>query len=170
MTTNTKELLNWKCAAGHTWTARMPIRPRNRSYCIECQKIETSSNFSKIEEMFDDSSPENRERLKNNEKIEFKLDENFNYTTIECDKIRDKIQDVKEEDSIAYLYPAIARYWNYERNEKGPLEVYGKVINRNYWWKCEKGHEWVNTLQSMIKSKNHVCSICAGFSTEYALD
>ena len=57
------------------------------------------------------------------------------------------------------VYPELLKYWDYEKNEILPSQVYAggdKVV----FWLCEKGHSFQKSLRKRIK--NEGCPICAG--------
>ena len=58
-------------------------------------------------------------------------------------------------------YPELAKYWNYERNNKNGL--YFKDVSahsgKRAWWICEKGHEWQTTIDHI--SNGTRCPYCA---------
>jgi len=64
------------------------------------------------------------------------------------------------EKSLAYLYPNIAKEWDYGKNEMTPDQVY-PLSNKNYWWLCSEGHSWETTASHRISRKNS-CPICSG--------
>ncbi len=44
-------------------------------------------------------------------------------------------------NDLATVDPKLALEWNYDRNKIGPNQI-GAGARKQYWWKCEKGHEW----------------------------
>ncbi len=58
-------------------------------------------------------------------------------------------------------YPELAKYWNYDRNDKNGL--YFKDVSahsgKKAWWICEKGHEWEATIDHI--SNGTRCPYCA---------
>ena len=58
-------------------------------------------------------------------------------------------------------YPELAKYWNYDRNNKNGL--YFKDVSahsgKKAWWICEKGHEWEATIDHI--SNGTRCPYCA---------
>ncbi len=178
--TGTDKILHWKCEKGHTWTSKLPSRIKNRSYCIECQKMETRLRYNErrrearrpfIEKRAKEREEIKKEQLRQQENELKKAEENITYVIMEARSEKGIEQEIKLEDSLAYNYPKLALYWNYERNGgKTPFEVNGKVKIREYWWKCEKGHEWINSIHNMSESKNDVCQICNKRYSKYHID
>ena len=98
-------------------------------------------------------------------------EEKIRYVTIEHYQAkRGQEKGLKEEESLAYMYPVIAQYWHTEKNgDKSPYDVSGIVEGTEYWWKCENGHEWVAPLMYLLKAKTEPCTICGGRISEYTI-
>ena len=67
---------------------------------------------------------------------------------------------VKGYTDLQTINPALAKEWNYEKNnELLPMDVMPNS-NKKVWWKCSKGHEW----QALIDSRNRGrgCPYCTG--------
>ncbi len=72
---------------------------------------------------------------------------------------------VPELTSLAAVRPDIAARWDQERNEPvRPRDVL-PGSRRHMWWKCERGHRWSATVDS-LSNKGSGCPYCAGFSIE----
>ena len=56
-------------------------------------------------------------------------------------------------------FPDVAKQWNYEKNgDLKPTQVtYGS--GKKVWWKCDKGHEWITSINNRTMGKN--CPNCA---------
>ncbi len=56
-------------------------------------------------------------------------------------------------------FPDVAKQWNYEKNgDLKPTQVtYGS--GKKVWWKCDKGHEWIASINNRTMGKN--CPNCA---------
>lgn len=62
-------------------------------------------------------------------------------------------------NDLATVNPRLAGQWHPEKNGSlGPEDVKA-FSNRKVWWRCEKGHEWRNTVNNRSAGKN--CPICA---------
>lgn len=55
------------------------------------------------------------------------------------------------------LFPAHAEDWNFVRNTTMPEDFIG-AGNTVVWWKCDKGHEWEDSLQAKVRLKS--CPQC----------
>lgn len=63
-------------------------------------------------------------------------------------------------NDLATLNPKLASEWHPIKNgELTPKDVMSGS-NRKVWWRCEKGHEWQNTIS--VRNSGHNCPYCAG--------
>ena len=78
-----------------------------------------------------------------------------------CPFCSNKKVRTNKENSLFYLYPEIAKEWDYEKNgELKPTEV-TKGSDKKVWWKCEKGHSWQSRVYTRTGGKyNSNCPIC----------
>lgn len=73
---------------------------------------------------------------------------------------------VDPEKSFAALHPALAGYWDYEKNSfaVGPDHIVDKS-KRQYWWKCEDGHSFFKSPFQLVEEYENdieVCPVCRG--------
>ena len=61
-------------------------------------------------------------------------------------------------NDIKTRYPEVIKYWDYEKNDKGP-ENYLSGSKDKVWWKCEKGHSYQHSIYMKIV-KNIGCPVC----------
>lgn len=69
---------------------------------------------------------------------------------------------VTKENSLAGLYPEVAKLWHKKKNGVlKPTEVAPKT-NKTVWWKCDKGpdHEWQAQIGSRVHGNG--CPFCCG--------
>ena len=62
-------------------------------------------------------------------------------------------------NDLQTVNPALAKEWNYEKNDGlTPMDVTSNS-NKKVWWKCKKGHEW----QAIVANRNNGrgCPQCA---------
>lgn len=77
-----------------------------------------------------------------------------------CKKCRDAaLRRAPKEESLAALFPEIAKEWNFEKNDVTPDAVYPNS-NKTYWWICEKGHDYDMTA-SKRTGRKYGCPICS---------
>lgn len=84
-------------------------------------------------------------------------------------QIRSNYLGRTKEKSLANLYPDIAQYWNYDRNQEITPDNVTSNSNFSAWWKCKHGHEWRALVSNMVrnhaKHKNQStngCPYCSG--------
>ena len=62
---------------------------------------------------------------------------------------------IKGENDLQTVNPALAKEWNYDKNNGlTPTDVLPSS-NKKVWWKCSKGHEWQAKIYS--RSKGNGC-------------
>lgn len=69
---------------------------------------------------------------------------------------RQSPRKVKEKSSLAARAPGLAKQWDDTKNECSPYEI-ARYSKKEYWWKCEKGHEFKRSPNSRRGPK---CSYC----------
>lgn len=158
----------WKCKKGHEWYGYITTNKAAKSACKECKKEETKIRNGKIKE--------ERQKQKEEEYTEKGISqkripkEKVEFTTIPIEPEWNKEETIEFKDSLAGTDPEIAKYWNYKKNiGKTPSTVKGEMTSVPFWWRCEKGHEWIGTIRSMKTAKTHVCSICGKQKFEYQI-
>lgn len=71
------------------------------------------------------------------------------------------------ENSLFYLHPTICKYWDYNKNDKGP-ERYSPGSKVIIWWLCDKKHSYSMKIYNKVErfSRNLDCPLCInhGFS------
>lgn len=65
---------------------------------------------------------------------------------------------IKEKGSLADTHPHLLELWNYERNDIQPTQV-SAGSGKKVWWKCDKGHEWDNTI-GHVANRSQRCPFC----------
>lgn len=63
-------------------------------------------------------------------------------------------------NDLQTVNPALAKEWNYEKDNGLTPEDVTPSSNRKVWWKCNKGHEWQASINS--RNKGHGCPYCSG--------
>ena len=67
---------------------------------------------------------------------------------------------LKGYNDLQTINPALAKEWNYEKNnDLTPADVTPNS-DKKVWWKCGKGHEWQATIDNRNKGKK--CPYCSG--------
>ena len=69
-------------------------------------------------------------------------------------------QAVKDKNSLQIVNSALAKEWNYEKNQNQKPENFTANSGIKVWWRCNQGHEW----QARITDRNQGqgCPYCAG--------
>lgn len=62
-------------------------------------------------------------------------------------------------NDLQTINPTIADEWNYEKNDKLPMD-FKSGSHKKAWWQCKKGHEWEATIDS--RSRGNGCPYCSG--------
>ena len=63
-------------------------------------------------------------------------------------------------NDLQTVNPALAKEWNYEKNNGlTPAEI-SPNSGKKVWWKCDKGHEWQATINS--RNSGCKCPYCSG--------
>ena len=75
-------------------------------------------------------------------------------------EIEDLREHTEKSRSILYLFPKIAKDWNYERNKNLKPENFTANSKKIVWWKCDKGHEWQAIIANRTKGSG--CPYCSG--------
>lgn len=74
-----------------------------------------------------------------------------------CSKHRNLLK--KGENDLASKHPELLKYWDYDKNDIDPSEVYGGG-ERIAYWICEKGHSYARSI--LDRTRNKGCPICNG--------
>lgn len=67
-------------------------------------------------------------------------------------KIRDK------SNSFGHKYPLLLKYWNFEKNEISPFNIFPNSLTK-VWWTCPYGHSTL--LQIRVRSCYQECKECS---------
>jgi len=66
---------------------------------------------------------------------------------------------IDKEKSLAYMFPELAKEWHPTKNgDLSPKDItFGS--GKKIWWKCNKGHEWDDTILHRSQGRN--CPYCS---------
>lgn len=80
---------------------------------------------------------------------------------VERDKTEiQEYKTLKLEDSLAYLYPDLAKEWHPTKNGKLTPDLFLPGSSDSVWWLCSKcGNEWKSIIAN--RTKGHGCDKCA---------
>lgn len=76
-------------------------------------------------------------------------------------------QRVSAEYNLQVIYPDIAKMWNYEKNYPyRPVDIF-PTSGKKFWWRCENGHEFQDSPNSLSDKKGCVYCNKEKISQEY---
>ena len=67
-------------------------------------------------------------------------------------------------NDVATLHPEILKYWDYEKNQKGPSEFLGEYSNKEIWLKCKEGHSFKSRIAEFCRGNR--CPVCSNKKIE----
>ncbi|MBR4230817.1 MAG: hypothetical protein IKR74_01500 [Bacilli bacterium] len=173
----------WKCEKGHEWMQSINKRSIN-SVCPYCSNQKVLKGYNDIVTTDPEIAKEwNYEKnypltpdsvvVGSGKKVWWKCEKGHEWETSIyhrkkgtgcpiCGQKQGKETLIKkmifEKGSLAENNPELSKEWNYEKNGFGPETV---MINTNkkVWWKCDKGHEWLQSPN--VRSTGVGCPYCA---------
>ncbi len=74
-----------------------------------------------------------------------------------CSKHRNLLK--YDGNDLSTKHPELLEYWDYEKNDVNPSEIFGGG-ERVVYWKCEKGHSYTKSILKCVRGEG--CPICAG--------
>lgn len=95
-------------------------------------------------------------------RINFNVDIKPPIIDIENDKlsIQNLYMEYELKSSFAVKFPELLPLWNYDKNGNLRPTMFRAMSNQKVWWKCEKGHEWVESIINVAKGNR--CPYCSG--------
>lgn len=67
----------------------------------------------------------------------------------------------QKENSLEKKFPKLVKEWNYQKNLKIKPSMVIPESTRKVWWKCDKGHSWMASINSRTRENGNNCPICA---------
>ena len=165
----------WKCGKGHEWTAMIRSRSDGRG-CPYCSGRHAVSGINDLQTVNPALATEwNYERnsglmpmdvLPNsNKKVWWKCSKGHEWQSTVANRNNGNgcpyclgRYAVKGENDLQTVNPAIAKEWNYEKNDDLKPEEFTANSNKDVWWKCSKGHVWHASIAN--RSKGNGCPVC----------
>ena len=167
----------WKCSEGHEWKAIINNRTRRTSNCPYCGNKILLKGYNdlqtKLPELAKEWHPTKNGKLQPNDivfsstkKVWWKCTKGHEWEA--SPKSRNKNRNGKQSEcsycnntwvlkgynDLASQRPEVAKYWDYDKNDCLPSEVF-YLSRKKAYFKCECGHEW----NGFILNKN-ICSKC----------
>ena len=165
----------WKCGKGHEWKAMIRSRSDGRG-CPYCSGRHAVSGINDLQTVNPALATEwNYERnsglmpmdvLPNsNKKVWWKCSKGHEWQSTVANRNNGNgcpyclgRYAVKGENDLQTVNPAIAKEWNYEKNDDLKPEEFTANSNKDVWWKCSKGHVWHASVAN--RSKGNGCPVC----------
>ena len=66
---------------------------------------------------------------------------------------------IEGENDLKTVHPELIEEWDFEKNKGVDPSKIMSSIALKVWWKCEKGHEWLASINNRSKGKG--CPVCA---------
>ena len=165
----------WKCGKGHEWKAMIRSRSDGRG-CPYCSGRHAVSGINDLQTVNPALATEwNYERnsglmpmdvLPNsNKKVWWKCSKGHEWQSTVANRNNGNgcpyclgRYAVKGENDLQTVNPALAKEWNYEKNDDLKPEEFTANSNKDVWWKCSKGHEWHASIAN--RNKGNGCPVC----------
>ena len=167
----------WKCQRGHEWQATIDKRNKGKGcpYCSGRYAVKDENdlqtvnptlakewNFEKNNGLTPiDVKPNSNKQVwwKCSKGHEWQATINSRNAGCDCPICSNK-KILKGYNDLQTVNPALAKEWNYEKNNGlTPAEV-SPNSGKKVWWKCDKGHEWQATINS--RNSGCECPYCSG--------
>lgn len=181
VTPNSHETVWWKCNEGHEWQAIIGNRHKGNGcpYCAGQKVLKGTNDLQTVNPIL--ANEWNYERNNgltpvdvspnSNKKVWWKCSKGHEWQAIiqgrnkgaGCPFCSGRYA-IKGVNDLQTVNPALAKEWNYERNNGlTPVDVMPNS-DKKVWWKCENGHEW----QAMIgnRHRGNGCPICRSKSSK----
>ncbi len=174
---NSNKKVWWKCERGHEWQATIDNRNKGKCcpYCSGRHAIKGKNDLGSVnptlakEWNFEknngltpiDVKPNSNKMVwwKCSRGHEWQATINSRNTGCDCPICSNK-KILKGYNDLQTVNPALAKEWNYEKNNAlTPAEI-SPNSGKKVWWKCDKGHEWQATINS--RNSGCKCPYCSG--------
>ena len=165
----------WKCGKGHEWQAMIRSRNDGRGcpYCSGRHAVNGKNDLQTVNPVL--ATEWNYERncglmpmdvLPNsNKKVWWKCRKGHEWQSTVANRNNGNgcpyclgRYAVKGENDLQTVNPALAKEWNYEKNDDLKPEEFTANSNKDVWWKCSKGHVWHASIAN--RSKGNGCPVC----------
>lgn len=180
---NARTRAHWKCARGHTWTARIFDRIYHKTGCPYCNGQRVIPGETDLRSRYPELAAQWDER-RNGDLTPDQIPSHFNqkvwWKCGRCGEAWQESPDVRiskrtgcpycagsqaipSKTSFAAQYPELLPEWDYDENRKNGIDP-DRIMpksNRSVGWRCEKGHKWNATVKSRTLMKSG-CPYCSG--------
>lgn len=164
------ELVKWKCAHGHSWSAKISNRTTNRTGCPFCAgRLENGGLPKALLVELDQALNKDVDILNltqgSSKKLWWNCSKSHKWQASVASRARNGRgcpyctgQLTLAEVSIKNLRPDLMSQWNWDKNKKLDPSTIAPKSGKKAWWKCEKGHEWHSVISS--RSSGSGCPYC----------
>ena len=165
----------WKCGKGHEWQAMIRSRNDGRGcpYCSGRHAVNGKNDLQTVNPVL--ATEWNYERNRglmpmdvlpnSNKKVWWKCSKGHEWQSTVANRNNGNgcpyclgRYAVKGENDLQTVNPALAKEWNYEKNDDLKPEEFTANSNKDVWWKCSKGHVWHASIAN--RSKGNGCPVC----------
>lgn len=173
---NSNKMVWWKCSNGHEWQAKINNRSNGNGcpYCSGRYVIKGENDLQTVNPIL--AREWNHEKnngltpadvmLNSHKKVWWKCSNGHEWQATVAHRSRGRgcpycagRYVIKGENDLQTVNPALAKEWNYEKNNGlTPADVMPSS-HKKAWWKCSNNHEW----QARIAARNRGrgCPVCA---------
>ena len=178
------KLVWWRCAHGHEWQTTINNRTFHETGCPYCTgliPIKGENDFATLypallaEWDFDSNDIDPSQiRPYSNRKVAWKCTHGHKWIARVAHRTSGKgcpvCGGLKPEvgvNDLATLYPDVAALWDPVQNDGLSPADFLPSSHRKIHWKCPKGHEWISSIHTVVKShklnpSRTGCPICSG--------
>lgn len=169
----------WVCSLGHTWSASVADRVTYESGCPYCSNKKVLSGFNDLATIAPEIAAQwlyekngalapDAVGAGSTKKIWWKCSLGHEWKAAIVNRVRGGThcptcagqKAVSGETDLATIFPEVARTWHPTKNGTEKPSDFLPQSNLKKWWKCEKGHEWLASIQH--RSNGRGCPVCNG--------
>ena len=170
----------WKCNNGHDFLATISTKINQGTGCPYCSNKKILRGFNDVATMYPKLLKEwdyNKNEVNpsditygSSQKIWWICEKGHSYNSTILNRLKNCNCPICSGhkvltgfNDIATTYPELLKEWDYEKNDKLGLDptLLGKGYDKKVWWRCDKGHEWIVSINSRT-SQNTKCPYCSG--------
>lgn len=161
----------WQCREGHEWQEKILKRTKDKRSCFQCLKAkkiyegsleknnpDVAKNWHPTKNKVSPSEMPCKARVI----VWWKCKKGHEYQKMVSTQVARKICPLcpQEDLLLSEAYPQLIKEWHPNKNNGKNLDDYSKGTDKQFWWRCSKGHEWEAKISSRTLGKN--CPFCAG--------
>ncbi len=171
--------VNWICNKGHRWPAEIRKRAIRGDGCPFCSgryaikgETDLASTHKTLAKEWDytrngDLKPTDV-KAGTNKSVYWICEKGHSYPARISDRTKKgegcpfcaNKKIMPGENDLASTHKDIAKQWDYDANGKYTPKMFTYGSNKSFFWKCDNGHKWPDTIKNRVKIQ--VCLYCAG--------